>query len=100
MSSNRSLNNKINRLHERCLRIVCNDKKSNFEDLLKRHASITVHHQNIRFLAIEMFKVLKRISPQIGKEIFQFRDAIPNQLRKQTDFKSHLYIVFSVAQKV
>ena len=46
----------------------------------------SIHHQNIRFLATEMFKVfkgkslfkvLKGISPQIVKEIFQFRDAMP-----------------------
>ena len=34
MCCNRSLNTKTNRLHERCLRIVFNDKKSNFNDLL------------------------------------------------------------------
>ena len=31
-------------------------------------------------------KVFKGISPQILQEIFQFRDAMPYQLRKQTDF--------------
>ena len=31
MCCNRSLNTKINRLHERCLWIVYNDKKSNFD---------------------------------------------------------------------
>ena len=54
-----------------------NDKKSNLDK----------YHQNIRFLAIEMFKVFKGISPQIVKEIFQFRDAMPYQLRKQTNFQ-------------
>ena len=29
-----SLNNEINRLHERCLRIIYNDKRSTFEELL------------------------------------------------------------------
>ena len=54
-----------------------NDKKSNLDKC----------HQNIKFLAIEMFKVFKGISPQILKEIFQFRDAMPYQLRKQTNFQ-------------
>ena len=35
----RSLNNEINWLHEECLRIVYNDKKLNFEELLKRDSS-------------------------------------------------------------
>ena len=73
MCSNGSLNNKIIRLHEQWLRIVYNDKKSNFEELLKRYGSVSAHHQNIRFLAVEMFKVFKGVSPQILKEIFQFK---------------------------
>ena len=45
MCCNRSLNNKINRLHEQCLRIVYNNKKSNFEDLLEEDGSVSTHHQ-------------------------------------------------------
>ena len=74
---NRSLNNKINHLHWQCLHIVYNNKKSNFEELLEGDGSVAAHHQNIRFLAVEMFKVFEVISPQIVKEIFQFRDAMP-----------------------
>ena len=33
------------------------DKKSNFEELLERYGSVSLHHQNIRFIAIEIFKV-------------------------------------------
>ena len=54
---------------------------------VQRYASDSIHHQNIRFLVTEMFKVFKGISLQIAKEIFQFRDAMPYQLRKQTDFQ-------------
>ena len=55
----------LNRLHERYLRIVYKDKNSHFEDLLERDGSVFTNHQVIRFLAIEMFKVFKGISPQI-----------------------------------
>ena len=34
MFHSRSLNNKINKLHERCLKIIYNDKKSNFDEVL------------------------------------------------------------------
>ena len=61
-------------------------KTSNFKELNKRDGSVSIHHQNIRFLAVEMFKVFKDISPQVVKEtfqfreeIFQFRDAVPDQ---------------------
>ena len=36
MCHNRTNNSKINRLHERCLRLIDNDNKSSFEDLLKK----------------------------------------------------------------
>ena len=36
MLHNRTINNKINRLHQRCLRIVYNDNKSSFQELLDK----------------------------------------------------------------
>ena len=33
MCNNHTKNNKINRVHERCLRVIYNDKKSFFEEL-------------------------------------------------------------------
>ena len=42
-----SLNNKISRLHERCLRIIYNDKRSNFEELLVKDNSVSIHQINI-----------------------------------------------------
>ena len=73
--------------YDRCLLIMYNGKKSNFEKFFERDGSVSIHHQNIRFLAIEMFKVFKGINPQMVKDIFKFRDAVPYQLRKQTDFQ-------------
>ena len=54
-------NNKINRLHERCLRIICNDKRSSFNALLEKDGSVSIHERNIKILAIEMFKVSKNL---------------------------------------
>ena len=47
MCCNSSLNTKINRLHERCLRIAYNDKKSDFNELLVKDGSVSIHHQNL-----------------------------------------------------
>ena len=38
MCHNRTKNNKINRLHERCMRLLYKNKKSSFHDLLERMA--------------------------------------------------------------
>ena len=81
MCCNRSLKTKINWLHERCLRIVYNDKKSNFNELLVKDGSVSIHHQNLQKLAVEMFKVSRGLSPQIINKLFQFREQIPNELR-------------------
>ena len=37
MNHNRSLNNNINRIHERALKIVYRDKKSTFKELLEKN---------------------------------------------------------------
>ena len=54
----RSLNNEINQLHEHCLRMICNDKRSNFDVLLVKDNSISTHHNNIDSLTVEMYKVV------------------------------------------
>ena len=54
MFHSRGLNNKINRIHERALRITYNDKSSSYGELLTKDRSVTIHHRNIRALAIEI----------------------------------------------
>ena len=53
------MNNKINRLHERRLRIVHSEKTSPFEILLEKDGSVTIHTRNLRTLATEIFKCLQ-----------------------------------------
>ena len=48
MFHSRGLNNKINRIHERALRIIYNDKSSSYRELLTKNRSVTIHHRNIR----------------------------------------------------
>ena len=76
MCHGRSLNNKINNLHERALRIVYQDKKSSFETLLKRDKSVSIHIKNLQYLATEIFKVKNGLCPEIMKEIFIFHEPI------------------------
>ena len=46
------MNNQINRLHDRALRIVYNDNESFFEQLLIKDNSFCIHRQNIHSLMI------------------------------------------------
>ena len=66
----RGINNKINRIHERALRITYNDKSSSFQDLFDKDNSVTIQHTNVRNLAIETFKVLHGLSPPLLNEVF------------------------------
>ena len=70
MCHNRGINNKINNLHYRALRMVYDDQTSTFEELLKKDGAVTIHQQNIRSLAVEMFKVINDLAPPFMRNIF------------------------------
>ena len=70
MFHSRGLNNKINRIHERALRITYRDKSSTSQELLEKDSFTSIHHRNIQKLAIEIYKVLHGFSPPILNDIF------------------------------
>ena len=86
MFHSRCLNNKINRLHEKCLRMIYNKKMSNFEDLLNKDHSVSIHHNNIHALAIEMYKVANDMSPDIMNEVFKLRNTSHYNLQHASHF--------------
>ena len=69
MFHGRGKNKKINRLHERCLRIIYNDKKSTFIELLEKDNSVSIHKQNLRIFTIEMFTFERGLVPALCKEM-------------------------------
>ena len=73
MCHSHTKNNKINRIHERCLCLIYNDKKSSFENLLHKDKSVFIHHKNLRSFTNEMYKVDRGISPEILNEFFPLR---------------------------
>ena len=62
MFHSRRVNNKINHLHERSLRIVYKDNYSSYVNLPVKDKSFTIHQRNIQSLAIELFKVKRNLS--------------------------------------
>ena len=46
MSHSSLMNNRVNWLHEKCIRIVYSDKTSSFEELLDKDGSVTIHTRN------------------------------------------------------
>ena len=87
MCYSKTLNNKINRIQERALRIAYNGYKSNFKELLEWDHYFTIHERNIRYLAIEACKVKNGLSPFIINNVFQFGKTSAYELRSSNHFQ-------------
>ena len=70
MFHDRNVNNKINKIHERALRIAFRDASSNFEELLIKAASVTIHQRNLQLLTTEIYKTKHDLNPKFMGEIF------------------------------
>ena len=94
MFHSRSLNNRINRLHERGLRLVYKDSHLTFDELLQKDNSFTIHHRNLQKLATEMYKIHNNLSPPLMDTIFPERE-IPYDFRNKNPHLSYnLHTVF------
>ena len=69
MFHGRYLGKRIDRMQERCLRIVFSDQTSSFQKLLVLGQGITLHQRNIQILAIELYKVKNKLSSIQGSNI-------------------------------
>ena len=80
MFHSRILNNKINKLHDRALRLVYKNDNSTFEELLQLDNSVTVHQKNVQKLATEMYKVKHNLLPLPMQNLFK-QQKITHNLR-------------------
>ena len=79
----RSCDNKINKLHERALRLVYDDYELSFDVLLNKNKSFSIHHQNIQKLMIEEYKSLNKPPHNLFDSIFTSKwrqDPLQNDL--------------------
>ena len=90
MCHSRTNNNKINRLHERCLRLINNDKQSSFDELLQKDDSVSIHMRNIQILATEMYKLINNLSPTIMNRVFKMNSDSRYNLRQISQFSRPL----------
>ena len=70
MFCNRTLDNKVNRIHERALRITYKDMRSDFDTMLLRDNAVTIHIRNLQLLMTEIHKTKWELNPTFMKEIF------------------------------
>ena len=62
MCHSRTVNNKINKLHERCVRIICNDKKSSFKKLLEIDKSAPIYIKNLQLKCASCMEIYLPLS--------------------------------------
>ena len=74
MFHSRTLNNRINNIHERALRLTYKDNQSSFKELLEKDHSVTVHHKNLQALVTEIFKVKNDLAADIMKDVFELKE--------------------------
>ena len=86
MRHNRTYKNKISRLHEICLRLIFTDKRSSLKDLLKKDNSVPIYQKSLQALAIEMFQVHTKTSPEIMHGVFLVKEQGNDNLRNKRDF--------------
>ena len=70
MFTSHYLNNALNNIHERALRLIYNDHEKSFNSILTENNLKTIHQKNLEFLAIEIYKFQNGLSPPIMNDIF------------------------------
>ena len=66
------MNNRVNKIHEKALRLVYKDEANrSIDDLLKKGKSVSIQ-RHLQILATEIYKVRNDLGPEIMKDIFHF----------------------------
>ena len=70
-SHSKTINNRINKIHEKTLRLVCKDEKNlSLDNLLKKDKSVSIDQKNLQILARKIYKARNDLGPKIMKNIF------------------------------
>ena len=70
MIHTKQLNNRINSLYEKALRVTFQNRNSSFSKLLKLEKLATIHYRYIKYLLTEIYKVKMGLSPPVVSDIF------------------------------
>ena len=70
MFCDRTLNNKINRIHERALQITYKDMISDFDAMLLRENAVPIHIRSLQLLMTDIYNTKWELNPSFMKEIF------------------------------
>ena len=82
----RKINNRMNRIQERALRIVQKYYVSTFAQLLEKDSSVSIHIRNLQVPATEIFQAGNNLPPPIVQNIFRTTEPAFS-LRRDTIFE-------------
>ena len=74
MFYDRTMNHRINHVHERALRIAYKDHRNDFGYPLEQSNSVPIHVRNLQLLMTEIFRTKSHLNPPFMKDIFQERN--------------------------
>ena len=74
MFTPRYLNNALNSIHERALRLIYNDYELPFDRILEANKQKNIHQKNIELLTIEIYKFQAVLTPPIMSDLFVTRE--------------------------
>ena len=70
MFHSRKLNERINHIHEKALRIVYKNFNSPFQELLIENDSLKIYHRGLQKLVTDIFKIKNGSSPELMNAVF------------------------------
>ena len=73
--------NFINRLYEKCLSIIYNDKRSSYKQLLSKDVSVSMNHKNLQKCITKVCKIVDGLCPESMEKVFQFQTQNHHNLR-------------------
>ena len=76
MFYDRTLNHRINHIHERALRFAYNDYHTDFGSLQEQRNLVSIHVKNLQLLITEIYKTRSGLSPPFMKDIFAERNGV------------------------
>ena len=85
----RGIMHKMNKVHERSLRLLLKNYKDDFQDLLRSSGDISIHQRYINSLLTEVYKYVHGISPEKMSEVFSTRGNIYHT-RQFNIFETHM----------
>ena len=78
MFYDRTLNHRINHIHERALRFACKDYQTDFRSVVEQKKLVSIHVRNLQLLMTEIYKTRSGLSPPFMKDIVADRNTTYN----------------------